>query len=397
MAQPKKAAPPAAKSAPADLKQHAQGSMAVATTKAKETTVQERGQLVRDQLEKLKPTIAKSILRHGVTADYVISTAMTALRTNPQLLECTAASLLAGILQSVQLGLRLDGPLGHAYLLPFRNNRKGGVLEAQFVPGYKGMIDLAYRNAKVVDISAAVVKEGDEFTYKRGSNQMLDHSPGTGVRGAKTHAYAYARLVGGGFVFTVLDATEIERRRAMSKSKDSDAWKLHGEKMWAKTALRDLAPWIPMSVELATAVRLDELATEGTPQELEVNLETGYVEATVPVEETPAILADAAPGVGVQVPPAVDPLEQLVDASEANPAPTEAVPATGPSITDDLLAKIGKAANVKQMEAIGKYAADLYQQGKITPEIWEAYSGAYQAKWNSLTQEALFDNAGISK
>ena len=43
--------------------------------------------------------------------------------------------------------------LGHAYLIPFENRRKG-ITEVQFIVGYRGMLDLARRSGQIMSIEA---------------------------------------------------------------------------------------------------------------------------------------------------------------------------------------------------------------------------------------------------
>ena len=46
--------------------------------------------------------------------------AITSIQTNKLLAQCTPQSIVAGIYQAAQLGLKLDGVLGHAYLVPYK-------------------------------------------------------------------------------------------------------------------------------------------------------------------------------------------------------------------------------------------------------------------------------------
>ena len=251
----------------ATAKQSVAGAIDRQLLQGDEAALQQKSKGLKELFEKYKGAIQRGMLR-DVKPDYVIATAMTAIRTNPDLLKCTSESLLAGLLQSVQLGLRLDGPLGHAYLIPFRNSKRN-TTEAVFLTGYRGYIDLAYRSPKIKVISADVVREGDEFVYSRGVDEKLHHVPSGDESRPITHAYAYAKLTTGGFLFTVLTATQIEKRRAMSSSANSPAWKDHKPKMYAKTAVRDLVAYLPMAVELGQASAMEEAIDAGeNPLEL---------------------------------------------------------------------------------------------------------------------------------
>src|SRR5690606_29461645 len=82
-------------------------------------------QTIQDWLNdpRVKAEIARALPRH-VDPDRLMRVALTVIRQNPELRECTVPSLLAAVMQCAQLGLE-PGVLGHAYLVPFRNNKTG--------------------------------------------------------------------------------------------------------------------------------------------------------------------------------------------------------------------------------------------------------------------------------
>lgn len=187
-----------------------------------------------------------------------------ALRTTPQLAECEPLTLLGAMMTSASLGLEPNTPLGHAYLIPFKNRRKG-VTEVQFIIGYKGMISLARRSGAVVNIHADVVYSGDEFSYEYGSNQHLTHRP-QGKRENPLYAYCHAKLTDGE-AFIVLPWEVIEETRnesqgyktAIKYGKKDTPWIAHLHSMAKKTAVRRLFDELPISIEeVSDAVSLDE-------------------------------------------------------------------------------------------------------------------------------------------
>jgi hypothetical protein len=74
------------------------------------------------------------------------------------------------------LGLDCSGNLGSGYLVPFYNN-KIRAMEATFIPGYRGLLDLARRSGEIEDIFAECVYESDEFDYELGATPRLRHVP----------------------------------------------------------------------------------------------------------------------------------------------------------------------------------------------------------------------------
>ncbi len=59
---------------------------------------------------------------------------LSAISNNPQLAQCEPKSFLGAMMTSAQLGLEPNTPLGQAYLIPYRNNKRG-VVECQFQIG----------------------------------------------------------------------------------------------------------------------------------------------------------------------------------------------------------------------------------------------------------------------
>jgi recombination protein RecT len=186
-------------------------------------------------------------------------------------------------MQCAQLGLEPGGSLGHAYLLPFEN-RKTGKTDAQFILGYRGMIDLARRSGQIVSLAARSVYPADKFDYDYGLNEYLIHKPVSKAedRGQLTHVYAVARLLGGGAQFEVMERVDVERVRAQSRAGQSGPWVSHFEEMAKKTVIRRLFKYLPVSIEIQRAVGLDEQAEAGLPQDnpmtdLTVDAETGEI------------------------------------------------------------------------------------------------------------------------
>ena len=217
---------------------------------------------IRGLLTKSKGQIATALPQH-LNADRLIRVAMTSIQRTPQLLNCDPITLVGAIIQSAQLGLEPDGVLGHAYLVPFRNNKKNR-MEVQFIPGYKGLIDLARRSGQVVSIGSHVVYENEKFNLKFGFEETLEHEPlPPSQRGERKGVYAVARLKDGSVHFEWLWAEEVEEIKKSSKAGNFGPWKTHENEMWRKTAIRRLAKYLPLSVEFAKAAAVDELADAG--------------------------------------------------------------------------------------------------------------------------------------
>jgi recombination protein RecT len=207
---------------------------------------------ILDLIDRQKPEIEK-VVGKTIGAERFARTVMTEYRRNPKLYECSPESGLAAMMLAAQLGLE-PGPLGHVYLVPFKG-------QVEFIVGYRGYVELAYRSGQVKDVAAALVYEGEPFEYRKGTRPFLDHSPQPreGVSEVVA-AYAVARLRTGGTVFEVIypDDWEKARKHSAAGAKNVGPWAEHTDAMIRKTAVRRLEPMLPKSPEFAVALARDE-------------------------------------------------------------------------------------------------------------------------------------------
>lgn len=272
------------------LRAVATGKTAAVAKKAKPTTI--AGLLSDDAV---KQQMALALPRH-MTADRLARIALTEVRKNPKLGDADQASFLGAIMQCAQLGLEPGGALGHAYLLPFENRRKG-ITEVQFIVGYRGMIDLARRSGQIVSLEARAVYEADQFHVQLGLDSNLTHVPAwdKADRGPLMFVYAVAKLKDGGVQFDVMSRAEIEKIRnesqgyktAIKYGKTDSPWIGAFDEMAKKTVVRRLFKYLPVSIELTRAVGLDEQADIGIPQDNPmvdmgmVDMDTGEIQPDV--------------------------------------------------------------------------------------------------------------------
>lgn len=196
-------------------------------------------------------------LPKSLTADRLCRIVMTECRKTPALLKCNQESFLGAVLQCAQLGLEPGGALGHCYLLPYGNT-------AQLIIGYRGMIDLARRSGQIISIAAYVVHEEDEFDYQLGLQPKIIHKPAHQAKpGVVTFVYAVANLKGGGVQFEVMSRAEVEAVRTKSKAGGSGPWVNHWDEMAKKTCIRRLFKYLPVSIEVARAIDVDERTDRG--------------------------------------------------------------------------------------------------------------------------------------
>lgn len=232
----------------------------------------------------------------------------TTIRMQPKLLECTPVSLLGASMLSAQTGLE-PGPLGECYWLPFWNRKaewtdpetgrkRTGAFEVTWIMGYKGIMKLARNSGQLLSISSHVVYDKDEFSFSYGLDEHLHHVPADGDRGRPVKAWMLARFKDGGHYFRVMSVADIEKHRERSRAKDNGPWVTDWDAMACKTTIRASAPFLPLSIEVARALNVDETTQQG-PISLE---EAGFDTQPTPAltAATPAAEPDAATAGGAE-------------------------------------------------------------------------------------------------
>jgi recombination protein RecT len=207
---------------------------------------------------RMGPELGRALPKH-VNAERMARIVLTALRMNPDLGRCSQQSFLGSVLTAAQLGLEVNTPLGHAYLIPYK-----GV--CTLIVGYQGMIELARRSGHITNLYAYAVRAGDKFSFRYGLNRNLEHEPSEEVGREKqpiTHVYAVARQKVGDPDFVVLTKAEVDARRARSASRNNGPWVTDEEAMTLKTSVRALFKWLPKSTELQRALAVDEADDAG--------------------------------------------------------------------------------------------------------------------------------------
>lgn len=194
-----------------------------------------------------------SVAPKHVTPERLIRVALLSISRTPALIKCTPLSLLNAFMTSSQLGLEIGGTLGEAYLVPFGQ-------EATFIPGYRGLQELARRGSNPVEIEAEVVREGDDFYYERGLTPKLVHKPNPDQASKPTHFYAIGRPERGEPKFIVMTKAQVDAVRARSRASNNGPWVTDYDQMGCKTVARRLCKWLPLSPELREAVEIGDRA-----------------------------------------------------------------------------------------------------------------------------------------
>lgn len=179
------------------------------------------------------------------------------IRLNPILGEASATSLVGAILNTSQLGLEF-GPLGEAYLVPYKRKTRDGRewVEAQLIIGYQGLVKLYRQHPDAGRIDSDFVCEHDDFNFAKGTAPFLTHIPAKGERGKITHYWASYTLRDGSTSFVVLTPKEVAELRGKAPRENDIPDPQHW--MERKTVLKQLLKLAPKSTQLGVALKADE-------------------------------------------------------------------------------------------------------------------------------------------
>ena len=211
-----------------------------------------------------RASIADALPRH-IRPDVLMRVALTQVRLQPKLQECTPASFMASLLTAAQLGLR-PGLLGEGYLIPRKNGRTGQV-ECTFQPGYQGLAGLAFRSGEIKDAYGQEVYDCDTFEYQLGDEPRITHIPdpdGDHDPAAIRYFYAVVRLARGGTLRCVMSRKQIDDHCARFAYHNRDGslphdstWVSDYVAMGRKTVLLQALKLAPKSTELAAAIEAE--------------------------------------------------------------------------------------------------------------------------------------------
>jgi recombination protein RecT len=245
-----------------------------------------------DFINRIKQAVPKHL-----SPDRMLAVFVQSVQKTPKLREVNMMSLLGAFLSVASVGLEPNTALQHAHLIPFEKKKWNPAtrtrelerVDVNVIFGYQGLLELAYRSGLLRSIHADVVWKGDEFDFWYGSGSTLKHKPLGGVRAEgelPVWAYMHANMKGDAEMFEVMPMADILRVRDSTQAYSSalyaldDAnkkgwkppasyteapWVKHLVPMSKKTVFRAGSKWLPKSIELASAIALDELQERSNP------------------------------------------------------------------------------------------------------------------------------------
>lgn len=216
-------------------------------------------ELYQDEVSRALP----AHLRHNIGR--YARLALTEFRQNEKLALCDPRSIFASVILASQMGWELGGTLGHAYLVPYKQ-------ECQLIPGWKGLVDLAHRGGRS-QIWTGAVYEGDEFEYVLGARPDLKHVPKGEDDPAKLKfTYSVGWIVGQNHpILEVWPQLKLQRHRDRYNKVGKGHYSFNNWEMYCrKVPLLQVVKYLPVSVEMSNALALDVAADTGESQGLTI-------------------------------------------------------------------------------------------------------------------------------
>lgn len=204
-------------------------------------------------------------LPNGQNPNRLIQMAAFIISGDDKLKECTPRSIIGCVLKTAILGL--NPALGECYYIPRRRNiaprdqQPKFVVEATFQDSYSGLVSLVRRSGQVKSVFAEVVRQGDEFSFQRGTSPCIIHKPTLDTEKPKIAAYAVIEYMNGGVEFSMMSPQQINQHRMKNPQQGergaSGIWAEWQDSMWKKTALRDVLKTAPKSTDVSMALMTD--------------------------------------------------------------------------------------------------------------------------------------------
>lgn len=197
---------------------------------------------------------------------------LVALVANNSLLhDCEPYTIMFAGMKATALNLPLDNSLGFAYVLPYKDNKRG-ITVAQFQLGYKGVKQLALRSGQFATIpNATDVREGELVSHNRLTGECkfyfiddVDEREKLPIIGF----VSYFKLLNGAESTFYMSMKEMEKhalrysqtyRSTNPKVKAASKWSTDFNEMACKTVVKlNLSKNAPLSVEMADAIKADQ-------------------------------------------------------------------------------------------------------------------------------------------
>ena len=183
-------------------------------------------------------------------------------------------TVIQSALKAATFDLPIDQNLGYAYIVPFKNSKKGAdgnwykVTEASFILGWKGMHQLALRTGAYKTINVIDIREGELVKYNRLTEEVIINfiEDEDERETKKVIGYVgYYRLVNGAEKTIYMTIKQIENHEKKHRKGEymGKGWREDFDAMARKTVYRRLiGKWGVMSIDYQNHSDALELANQ---------------------------------------------------------------------------------------------------------------------------------------
>lgn len=191
-------------------------------------------------------------LQGQIDVKFFIRTTLTAINSNPDLLQADRRSLLEAATKAAQDGLVPDGREGAFSIFNAkvkRNGREIYIKKVQWMPMVFGIIKKVRNSGEIKMLTARVVYGGDKFRYwVDDTGEHIEYEPADEQDlNIIRRVFAMAITKDGALQVEPMTVAQIEQVRASSKTPNSGPWRDWWDQMALKTAIRRLSKRLPMS------------------------------------------------------------------------------------------------------------------------------------------------------
>jgi recombination protein RecT len=264
---------------------------------------------VQDRIAKMGAQL-KSVLPSHIDPAKFQRVAMTAIQTDPALLDADRASLFTALTKAATDGLlpdKREGALTVANTKVKRDGRDVYIPMVVWMPMVAGIVKKVRQSGEVSKMIAKAVYEKDTFDVLFGDDDRIFHKPFMdGHPGKMVGAYSIVHLKDGSITRDFMPMWRIEKAKAAAKIKYVwDAWP---DEMAIKTVIRHHAKLLPQSTDIEAAFERDETqqfdiaatmlaGPQAPPQPLSgaMLLEQAAPDEVSPAAPPPSAAADAPP------------------------------------------------------------------------------------------------------
>lgn len=200
----------------------------------------------------------------GKRAPQFISSIISTVNADSKLQQAfvnAPVTVIQAALKAATFDLPIDTTLGYAYIVPYNNKKENGSyqMEATFVIGYRGMLQLAMRTGCYEKINVVDVREGELKRYDRLTEDVeIDFVEDEDARETLPIVgwCGYFRMTNGMEKTIYMTRRQIERHEEKNRKGKymGKGWRENFDSMAAKTVLRRLiGKWGLMSIDYQRA------------------------------------------------------------------------------------------------------------------------------------------------